>query len=130
MKNLDPLNNPDDLIAGTIQEAGELSPEHQVPAHETISLIVDSPSIELDTEDLTAYPPLKLLPNQNRTPFRSSRKTHRRFPQMFRETEAGFHSRYLRSRLMANQRSRLVPKDIRKQRRFAETSSCEPNSAR
>ena len=56
MKNLDPLNNPDALIAWTIQEARELSPEHQVPAHETISLIVDSPSIELDTEDLTAYP--------------------------------------------------------------------------
>jgi hypothetical protein len=52
MKNLDALNNPD----ATIQEARELSPEHQVPAHETISLIVDSPSIELDTEDLTACP--------------------------------------------------------------------------
>jgi hypothetical protein len=52
MKNLDALNNPD----ATIQEARELSPEHQVPAHETISLIVDSPSIELDAEDLTACP--------------------------------------------------------------------------
>jgi hypothetical protein len=50
MKNLDPLNNPDALIAW----ARELSPEHQVPAHETIPLIVDSPSIELDTEILTA----------------------------------------------------------------------------
>jgi hypothetical protein len=52
MKNLGALNNPD----ATIQEARELSPEHQVLAHETISLIEASPSIELDTEDLTACP--------------------------------------------------------------------------
>ncbi len=45
MKNLDALNNPDALIAWTIREARELGPEHQVPAHETVSLIVDSPSI-------------------------------------------------------------------------------------
>jgi hypothetical protein len=56
MKNLDALNNPDALIVWTVQEARELSPEHQVPAHETISRIVDSPSIELDTKNLTAGP--------------------------------------------------------------------------
>jgi hypothetical protein len=68
------------LIALTIEEAQQLSPEHQVPSeveakpwhnnlldvleadlaepsvHETISRIVDAPSMELDTENLTACP--------------------------------------------------------------------------
>jgi hypothetical protein len=69
-----------DLIDWTMQEARQLSPEHHKPrefeakpsltkllevlegeraepsAHETISRIVDPPSIKLDTEDLTARP--------------------------------------------------------------------------
>jgi hypothetical protein len=69
-----------DLIDWTLQEARQLSPEHHMPseleakpslskllevlegeraepsAHETISRIVDPPSIKLDTEDLTARP--------------------------------------------------------------------------
>jgi hypothetical protein len=67
MKNLDPLNNPDAKIAWTIREARELSPERQVPAHEMISRIVDAPSMELDTENLTACPTSEVVaePNPN-----------------------------------------------------------------
>ena len=32
MKHLDPLNNSDGLVAWTIQEARQLSPEHRVPS--------------------------------------------------------------------------------------------------
>ncbi len=67
MKNLDPLNNPDAKIAWTIQEARELSPERRVPAHEMIARIVDAPSMELDTENLTACPTSEVVagPNPN-----------------------------------------------------------------
>jgi hypothetical protein len=79
------------LIAWTIEEAQQLSPEHQVPSeveakpwlnnlldvlegdlaepsvHEMISRIVDTPSMELDTENLTACPTSEVVagPNPN-----------------------------------------------------------------
>jgi hypothetical protein len=93
MINLDPLNNSDALIAWTIEEARRLSPQHHVPSEveakpspngllevlaaealQTISQIVDPPSNELDTENLTARPTPQLIAEPN--PNTNSKSTH------------------------------------------------------
>jgi hypothetical protein len=84
MNNLDPLNNPDALVAWTIEEARKLSPEHHAPseleakpspnrllevlAAEALQMIsqgVDHPSNELDAENLTAPPTSQVVAEPN-----------------------------------------------------------------
>jgi hypothetical protein len=85
-----------DLIDWTMQEARQLIPEHHKPgeleakpslsevlevlegeraepsAHEAISRIVDPPSIELDTEDLTAHPTSEVVAGPKLNPISES----------------------------------------------------------